>query len=150
MSAMDDFFKNQKVTDDFIKGQKENEAMIRSLASQKMETTPFTIPKMDGHMASGHFERLTKWIADFESQLDADTEVGVRLVNFGQTVMFHLSSISYWNPSLIRFDGIDGDGHAVQLIQNVSQISILLMRMPKLAERPHRIGFHAQEDSTEK
>ena len=77
------------------------------------------VPKVDGHMASGFYERLTKWIGDFEAELDDETEVGVRLVNFGQSVTFHLSNISYWNPQLIRFDGIDSSGQPVQLIQHV-------------------------------
>ena len=150
MGAMDDFTKTQKAANDFIETQRQNDAMIRSLASQNMDKTPFILPKMDGHLASGIHERLSKWIADFESHLDNETEIGVRLVNFGQTVTFHLTHFTYWNPSLIRFDGIDGDKHAVQLIQNVSQISILLMRMPKLNDKPKRIGFHAQDDSAEK
>jgi uncharacterized protein DUF6173 len=72
----------------------------------------------------------------------------VRLVSFGQTLTFHLSDISYWNPQLIRFDGFDPQGQPVQLIQHVSQISVLLTKMPKLGDTPKRVGFRADDAST--
>jgi hypothetical protein len=104
------------------------------------------IPKMDGHLASGLRERLTEWIQDFESTLDPDHEVGARLVSFGETLVFHIDAISWWNPSLIRFDGIDDNGDPVQLIQHVSQISVLLLKLPKQGPVARRIGFSAPHE----
>ncbi len=55
----------------------------------------------EANYASEFHKRLVKWIGDFDASLDQAHEVGVRLVSFGQTVVFHLSNIGYWNPSLI-------------------------------------------------
>lgn len=68
-------------------------------------------------------------------------EVGVRLVTFGQSVEFYLDDIGYYNPSLIRFCGTMAEGTQVQLVQHVTQISILLMGVPLLPGREKRIGF---------
>lgn len=95
--------------------------------------------------ASEFHRRLTEMIAEFERHLDPNHEVGVRLVSFGQTVVFHLESIGYYDPSLIRFLGKSQEGEPVELIQHVSQISILLMRLPALTPgEPRRIGFHQE------
>ena len=102
------------------------------------------ITNVQANLASEFYERLVKWVNDFDKSLDQEHEVGVRLVTFGQTVIFHLEDIGYWNPSLILFQGTTEDGNPVELIQHVSQISILLTKLPrKDAETPKRpIGFH--------
>ncbi len=99
---------------------------------------------VDANLASEFHDRLIKWINDFDSSLDLDYEVGIRLVSFGQEVTFHLSDIGYWNPSLISFSGYTEEGDPVELIQHVTQISILLKKMkradPTIPKRP--IGFN--------
>jgi hypothetical protein len=79
----------------------------------------------------------------FDATLDQEHEVGVRLVSFGQTVVFHLDDIGFWNPSLICFKGVTDDGSPVELIQHASQISVLLMKLcRKDPSKPkRRIGF---------
>lgn len=59
----------------------------------------------DPDLASDFYERLDAWIREFESNLDEDHDVGVRLVSFGQALFLHLADITWWNPALIRFDG---------------------------------------------
>ena len=81
--------------------------------------------------ASQFYEHLANLIIDFDSKLDNEHEVGVRLVNFGPTVVFSLEDIRYCDPSLITFIGHTQEGQPVELIQNVSQISILLMKLPR-------------------
>nr|WP_293097994.1 DUF6173 family protein [Okeania sp. SIO2F4] len=56
---------------------------------------------------------------------------------------FHVSDISYSDPSLIMFHGFTNNGEPVKLMQNVSQISLILIVLPKLEpEKPKRkIGF---------
>jgi hypothetical protein len=104
-----------------------------------------TIPRLGNpigpYLADAFYERLESWIAQFESTLDPDHEVGARLVSFGQSLEFHLTDMSYWNPQLIRFDGVDNAGQRVELIQHVSQISVLLVAMPKRGETAIRLGF---------
>jgi hypothetical protein len=74
----------------------------------------------------------------------------VRLVSFGEKVVFHLTDIGYWNPSLISFSGVTDKGDPVELIQRVSRISILLMTMQKQGSGARRIGFDPPEDQASK
>ena len=73
------------------------------------------------------FER----IRTFDEQLDEAHEVGARLVSFGESVTFSIESIGYDDPSLIYFVGTTPDGQRVELMQNINQISVLLMAMPR-------------------
>ncbi|HEV7298048.1 MAG TPA: DUF6173 family protein [Tepidisphaeraceae bacterium] len=102
----------------------------------------------DYNLASEFHSRLIKWINDFDQSLDNAHEVGVKLVSFGQSVIFHLKDIGYWNPSLISFSGETEGGEPVELIQHVSQISILLMKLPrKNPEAPKQpIGFSSEDE----
>ena len=103
------------------------------------------IVNAESNYASEFYKRLIKWINDFNASLDEKHEVGLRLVSFGQTVTFHLQDLGYWDPSLISFSGTTETGEPVELIQHVSQISILLMKMQRLQpEKPKvPIGFHS-------
>jgi hypothetical protein len=105
------------------------------------------IPK-DQNLADEFHRRLINWINDFHQSLDNEHEAGARLVNFGQSVTFHIEDISYWNPSLISFQGKNESGERVELIQHVSQISILLvaMRRANIEEPKRPIGFASWEE----
>ncbi len=160
---MDDKLQKQlgAINDPFVKEMKKlQEALAPSKAIQEAlenmaKMSQFDIPRQifevprppslprDQNLASEFHKRLQKWISDFEQALDQKHEVGARLVSFGQSVTFHLENIGYWNPSLISFSGFTDDGEPVELIQHVSQISILLVRVkrsdPLKPKRP--IGF---------
>lgn len=112
-------------------------ANIKSAASEMLDHA-------NANLASQFHKRLKNAIAGFDAQLDDQHEVGVRLVNFGQTVTFHLQGMGYFNPSLIVFKGTTTTGEPVELIQHVSQISVLLMKLPRLEpEKPKERGwFH--------
>lgn len=125
-----------------------SDELKKALESIKYPRWP-EIPRVDfeipanPNLASEFHKRLVEWINDFDKSLDQDFEVGVRLVNFGQSVTFHLQDIGYWNPSLISFCGITDQGDPVELIQHVSQISILLIKVKRQdTSQPKRpIGF---------
>jgi hypothetical protein len=108
---------------------------LNDIVKGLMKTDIPELPKIqtptDHNLASEFHKRLVEWINDFDKSLDQDHEVGVRLVNFGQAVTFHLRDIGYWNPSLISFSGYTEQGEPVELIQHVSQISILLFKMKR-------------------
>jgi Family of unknown function (DUF6173) len=89
------------------------------------------------------FYRLVSYIREFEANLDHDHELGARMVSFGTAVQIHIVDMGYWNPDIVTFDGLDEAGHRMKLIQNVSQLNVLLMAMPKREENeePRRIGF---------
>jgi hypothetical protein len=96
------------------------------------------------------YDRLTEYICEFEKSLDENHEIGARLVSFGNSVVFHIDDMGYYGPDIITFYGVDSSGQKVQLIQNTSQLSILLVAMKKLGERPRRIGFLLNERSKRK
>ncbi len=104
--------------------------------------------QQDSQMASGYHKRLVKWINDFHKSLGDEYEAGACLVNFGQRITFHIEDIGYWNPALISFSGTSEDGSPVELIQHVSQLSILLMKLKrKEPDKPKRpIGFMSWDE----
>jgi hypothetical protein len=87
--------------------------------------------------------RLAQAIAAFEKDLDAEHEVGFRLVSFGGGEVLHVEDLGYWAPDLILFFGRNGAGGRLQLIQHVSQVSVLLVEAKKAQPEaaPNRIGF---------
>jgi len=116
----------------------------------KIEPPQFVVNAEQG-IASEFRKRLAKWIQDFDDILDDSHEVGVRLVSFGQTVTFHLENLAHWDPYLISFSGFTQDGNPVELIQHVSQISVLLMKMARKNpdEPKRRIGFAVRNNEDE-
>ena len=94
------------------------------------------------YTAKNLFSQLRDSIIQFENSLDADHEVGVRLVSFGQATQFSVTCMGYINPSLIWFQGILPDGSVTKLIQHTSQISFLLIAMKRNPNRQKQlIGF---------
>ena len=118
----------------------------------RVVTPSINIPEIklptNPNLASEFHKRLINWINDFHKSLDEEHEVGARLVNFGQTITFHIEDIGYWNPSLISFIGKNDNDEPIELIQHVSQISILLVKMKrKNLKQPKRpIGFASWEE----
>ena len=98
-------------------------------------------------LASEYCQRLYDYIKDFDDHLDQTEEAAMRLVSFGQTIQFAVQSIGYYNPKLICFCGQLEDGSPVQLIQNVNQISFLLLGVKRAnPDEPKRpIGFAREE-----
>ena len=87
------------------------------------------------------YERLVRSIADFEGNLDESQEIGARLVCFGNQEIIHIEDLGFWGPDLVRFYGRSSDGKPVELLQHVTQISVLLVALARESEKPRRIGF---------
>lgn len=102
----------------------------------------------DANHASEFYWRLVEMVNDFHRELDEEYEVGGQLVNFGSEVTFSFTGIGYFNPSLIRFYGEKSDGSPIELIQHVTQISVMLIRQkrakPNEPKRP--IGFASWDE----
>lgn len=96
----------------------------------------------DYYMADYQYEKLMEEIGTFESNLDDEHEIALKLASFGESVTIAVTNIGYYNPSLIVFDGIV-NGNPATLIQHVNQLSFLMIAVKKSEpERPpHRIGF---------
>ena len=106
--------------------------------------------KIKNHnLADAFYERLVSIIVDFEKNLKSDEEVGARLVSFGETIIIHIDDLGYWNPSLIYFYGRDNNDREIQLVQHISQISVLLMKVPRTNPQRERIGFKMQQRQKE-
>lgn len=123
---------------------------LPSFSIPKIDPAAFKPPMMtiaEANYASEFYKHLVEQINDFDDELDPEYEVGLRLVSFGQSVSFHVRDLGYQNPSLIFFFGETDRGQPVQLIQHVSQISFLLMKVkrpdPTQPKRP--IGFHREK-----
>lgn len=94
-------------------------------------------------LASDFFKKLSHYMDEFDKGLNQEHEVGIRLVNFGQSIQFTVHNIGYYNPQLICFYGEMPDGSAIQLIQHVNQLNFLLTAVKrKNPDEPKRpIGF---------
>ncbi len=109
------------------------------------EITMPRLPDSATNPAKWTYTRLVEYIKDFEAELDNDHEIGARLVSFGQSITFHIQDMGYYGPDIISFDGTNDQGEKLQLIQHISQLSVLLIGMKKQNETPRRIGFILDE-----
>lgn len=87
------------------------------------------------------FKHLMKRVKTFEAELSEKEEIGLRLANFGEAAQIHIRAISYQNPNLIEFHGVNPDDHEVILVQHISQLNFLLVAVKPLEEKPFRMGF---------
>ncbi len=86
-------------------------------------------------------ERIVHQIIEFEKGLDPDHEIGGRFVAGPNSEALHIETVANWGPDMIVFLGQFPDGRKFELIQHYSQVSILLVAVPKMNEAPRRIGF---------
>lgn len=91
--------------------------------------------------AAWMYERIVRSIIDFEKKLDSDQEIGARLVSFSSGETIHIDDVGYWGPDIIKFYGRNVDGRPVELMQHISQMSVLLVSVKAEQEKPRRIGF---------
>ncbi|MBB1449726.1 hypothetical protein H5159_01315 [Pseudoalteromonas sp. SG43-1] len=126
-----------------------NSLPTRSMSDMAELLSPPGLPEIKNQNSASEFhDRLIAWINDFHRGLDDEHEAGAQLVNFGQSITFHIEDIGYWNPSLISFIGKNENGETIKLVQHVSQISVLLIGLKRTnLEQPKRpIGFASWEE----
>jgi hypothetical protein len=87
-------------------------------------------------------KRVEPLIQSFQTNISDDVEVGISVVGSG-AAPFRLRAIRVSNPDILIFDGVDDEGRHVQLLQHYSQMALMLVAVPKLEEKPFRIGFLA-------
>ena len=100
----------------------------------------------EAQSAAACVRRLEAQIRLFESELDADHDVGIRLVNFGSEITFQVTDIGSVEPDLIIFTGKTPAGAPVRLLQHRNQIDFLLTTLERAdPDQPKRpVGFHHQ------
>ena len=99
------------------------------------------------------YERLILYIQNFEKTLDNEHEVAMGFAGSDSGVI-RIEGMGYFDPDIITFYGSDPEGTKTQLIQHVTQLSVMLRALPKLtpAVAPNRIGFRlavAREDTAQ-
>ncbi|MEM6934369.1 MAG: DUF6173 family protein [Pseudomonadota bacterium] len=92
------------------------------------------------------YERMILYIQKFEEMLDKDQEIGMGFAGSDAGTL-HIQGMGYFAPDLITFYGIGPDGAKTQLVQHVSQLSVVLRAAPKIDEtkEANRIGFRMRE-----
>jgi hypothetical protein len=93
------------------------------------------------------YERLILYIQNFEKQLDAEHEVAMGFAG-GDAGVLRIEGMGYFDPDIVTFYGSDASGAKMQLIQHVSQLSVILRALPKTSREaaPSRIGFRLAAD----
>ncbi len=90
--------------------------------------------------ADNQCEIIRQEIEDFQNTLDAEHEVGLIMPN-NSCKPFIVCEMGYHNPSLIYFYGYI-DKQEAQIIQNINQINLSLISVPKeKGKQARRIGF---------
>ena len=93
------------------------------------------------------YERLILYIQNFEEQLDNEHEVAMGFAG-GDAGVLRIEGMGFFDPDIVTFYGSDPTGAKTQLIQHVSQLSVILRALPKEIEQdaPNRIGFRLAQD----
>jgi len=93
------------------------------------------------------YERLILYIQNFEKQLDADHEVAMGFTG-GEAGVLRIEGMGFFDPDIITFYGTDATDARTQMIQHVSQLTVMLRALPKpiAAEPANRIGFRLAAD----
>lgn len=102
------------------------------------------LPDPGGKSPAGWaYERMIQYIRNFEAQLDGDQEVAMGFTG-SEAGVLRIEGLGYYDPDILTFYGRDEDGMKTQLVQHVSQLSVILRAVPKsMPEIPaRRIGFH--------
>lgn len=108
------------------------------------------VPMAQKTAAHWAHERLIMYIKNFEDQLDNEHEVAMGFVG-GDAGVLRIEGLGYYDPDIITFYGTETSGAKTQLIQHVSQLSVMLRALPKLKAEaaPNRIGFRLVADLEE-
>ena len=93
------------------------------------------------------YERIVLYIQNFEQQLDNEHEVAMGFAG-GDAGVLRIEGMGYFDPDIVTFYGSDPTGARTQLIQHVTQLSVILRALPKEVqqEKPRRIGFRLVEE----
>lgn len=93
------------------------------------------------------YERMILYIQNFEKQLDAQHEIAMGFAGSDAGVL-RIEGMGYFDPDIVTFYGTDPAGAKTQLVQHVSQLSVMLRALPKADETAEatRIGFRLAQD----
>ncbi len=66
----------------------------------------------------------------------------------GDAGVLRIEGMGYFDPDIVTFYGTDPAGGRTQLVQHVSQLSVMFRALPKAVKdaAPNRIGFRLVQD----
>ncbi|PIE10179.1 MAG: hypothetical protein CSA72_09245 [Rhodobacterales bacterium] len=93
------------------------------------------------------YERMILYIKKFEETLDEAQEIAMGFTGSDAGLM-RIEGMGFFDPDMVTFYGTDPTGQKVQLVQHVTQLSVMLRAMPRRVEeeKPIRIGFRLAAD----
>ncbi|MEM7091181.1 MAG: hypothetical protein AAF496_16615, partial [Pseudomonadota bacterium] len=91
---------------------------------------PLQKPVANKSPAQWAYERLILYIQNFEKTLTGDQEVAMGFTG-GDAGVMRIEGMGYFDPDIITFYGSDPTGARTQLVQHVSQLSVMLRALPK-------------------
>ena len=108
----------------------------------KSATKPTKSPVKLKSPAEWAYDRIVLYIREFERHLNADQEVAIGFAG-SEAGVLRIEGLGFFDPDILTFYGTDDDGMKNQLIQHVSQLSVMLQARPKSNpdDAPRRIGF---------
>lgn len=100
---------------------------------------------MKSNNAQAIAQSIQQKLLEFQNSLSDSEDIALQAVQFGATMTIYVESVSSLGYGLVVFRGKDGNNNPCELIQHISQISVLMITVPKPVEVPHRtIGFHIE------
>lgn len=122
---------------------------VKDMALCQNAPTPETDDPEAPYLASDMYQRIVALINNFESELPDTMQAGGRLVSAGD-ITFSIQDIGYWDPNMIVFYGELSDGSAVELVQHLSQLNLLLVAVPRQddIQKPRRVIGFTQKSRT--
>ena len=93
------------------------------------------------------YERTVLYLKKFEEGLDDGHEIAMGFAGTDAGVL-KIEGMGYFDPDIVTFYGADPAGAKMQLVQHVSQLSVVFRALPKAVEtaKPNRIGFKLLAD----
>ena len=113
---------------------------------------PGAVPEEDEdpeapYLASDMYQRIVALINNLSWACPTDMQAGGRLVSAGD-ITFSIQDIGYWDPNMIVFYGELSDGSAVELVQHISQLNLLLSPSPATTTSKSRAASSASTART--
>lgn len=96
------------------------------------------------------YERLIHYISRFEEGMAPGDEVAMAMTG-GHSGVLRIQGMGYFDPDIVTFYGTDPSGAKTQLIQHVTQLSVILRATPRPRPEtpPERIGFRLARELDE-
>lgn len=120
---------------------------VKNSKDQKLPKGVAGKPVAQKSPAQWAYERSVLYLKKFEEGLDDGHEIAMGFAGTDAGVL-KIEGMGYFDPDIVTFYGADAGGIKMQLVQHVSQLSVVFRALPKAVEteEPNRIGFKLLAD----